>query len=458
MAKANTGRSRSKAVVTVVSLSLAVVLLNFTVMFTGGFDMDKYLANNSVSDFITANARYFQTGNGGFSEESRLTERELNEIKGQGGIKDGGRVYGQTGEIREWVSEDYFRQRTSQFNDPEYFEREIKTAEHDAEGKMADSVQLSGMEAYPLGKLTVWAGDLSKVKKPGSRYIAAVYSEDDYGKMVKDSHWAKLGDTVKLRYVRKSEYYNPDTGKVYKNREEIGEEPYRIRSVSYTDREYEVAALVSVPSALSYRYYGDDEFVLNDRTFIRDTGTANTMLYAFDTEKKENAAMEKFLMKYTDEINPNCSYESKATYQKEFERFRSMFVLLGGVLSFIVGLVGILNFFNAVLTGIVTRKREFAMLQSIGMTGKQLKKMLVYEGLIYALGSIVLALAVSLAAGPLVSKALSSMFWFFTYRPTVAPVLLTAPVFGLLGCAVPLAVYRAAAKQTIVERLRETEN
>ena len=33
-----------------------------------------------------------------------------------------------------------------------------------------------------------------------------------------------------------------------------------------------------------------------------------------------------------------------------------MFLMLGGALSFIVGLVGVLNFFNAVLTGIITRR------------------------------------------------------------------------------------------------------
>ena len=47
--------------------------------------------------------------------------------------------------------------------------------------------------------------------------------------------------------------------------------------------------------------------------------------------------------------------------------------LLGSALSFIVALVGVLNFFNAILTGIMVRRREFAVLQSIGMTGKQLK-------------------------------------------------------------------------------------
>ena len=50
------------------------------------------------------------------------------------------------------------------------------------------------------------------------------------------------------------------------------------------------------------------------------------------------------------------------------------------------------------------------------------------------------------------------MFWFFTYRFTVLPVLVVTPLFLLLGALVPLAVYRRLARTTIVERLREAES
>ena len=54
--------------------------------------------------------------------------------------------------------------------------------------------------------------------------------------------------------------------------------------------------------ALSYRYYGADEFIMNDQTFIQDTGTDSVMYYAFDTTDEANAAMESFLADYTE----NC--------------------------------------------------------------------------------------------------------------------------------------------------------
>lgn len=209
---------------------------------------------------------------------------------------------------------------------------------------------------------------------------------------------------------------------------------------------------------LSYRYYGSDEFVLNDQTFIQDTGTSDIMVYFFDTTEEANAQIEQYLKNYTENVDPTWDYESKATYQKEFEGFRNMFLLMGGVLSLIIGIVGVLNFINAILTGIITRRREFAMLQSIGMTGKQLKTMLVEEGLLYAIGSIVLALVLSLILQPLAGVVLSNMFWFFSYHMTVLPVLAVTPIFVLFGCVVPMVVYRTVAKQTIVERLRESEN
>ena len=66
-------------------------------------------------------------------------------------------------------------------------------------------------------------GDISKLYEPGGRYVAAVYSEDDYGSPRMDSHWARLGDKITLRHVEEYEYYNPNTGEVYGGEEDIPE-------------------------------------------------------------------------------------------------------------------------------------------------------------------------------------------------------------------------------------------
>ena len=455
MAWANLGRSRGKTVVTVLSLSLAVVLLTVTVNFAGGFDMDKYVSNFTASDFIVANAGKFQTSTI-FGAEQAVPQSVIDDIDAQGGVTDSGVVYGQSFGALEYVTEDWFRQNRQRFYTPEQMDDLIRLTDRNEAGLLADSVQLSGMSPFALDHLTVLEGDLSALYEPGSRNIAAVYAEDDYGNADMNSHWARLGDTVTVRYVEESEFYDPDTGEVWAAYEDIPDGANWVeRPVKYRDVDYTVAALVTVPMALSYRYYGSDEFILNDETFVQDSGTDSVMYYAFDTADEANAAMESFLADYTENVDPELDYESKGTYAAEFTSMRSMFLLLGGALSFIVGLVGVLNFFNAILTGIIARRRELAVLQAVGMTARQQRSMLVWEGLLYALGAAGLALLLALVLGPVAFRAVEGLFWFFTYRLDLTPFLLIVPLFALLGAGIPILTVRAAERRTVVERLRE---
>lgn len=454
MAWANLGRNKSKTIVTIVSLSLAVVLFNMTITFTNGFDMDKYL-RNMAADFIVADAAYFQTGKL-WNMDMALPSEIIDIINSHEGIVNGGRVYGKCSSVIEYVTEEYFREMRKYWYTGEQLDIAVGYTDRNEKDLLEDTVQLYGMENSVIDRLIIYDGDISRLKAEGN-YIAAVYYADDYGNMVNDSHWAKVGDIITLRYVDEWEFYDPETGDIL-NPDNITEDrPYNMKPLNYKDIDYEVVAAVGIPGSLSYRYYGSDEFVLNAQTFIRDTGTSSVMYYAYDTTDEANLSMEKFINDYTKNIEPSIDYESKETYAEEFEAFRSMFLMLGSLLSFIIGLAGILNFLNAILTGILTRKREFAVLQSVGMTGKQLKIMLIWEGMYYAVGSIVITLIFSVVMAPPASRILESMFWFFTYNFTVLPVILVAPVFVILGAVLPLMTYHFVSKHSVVERLREAE-
>ena len=456
MAWANLGRSRGKTLITVLSLTLAVVLLTLTVTFAGGFDMDKYVSNFTASDFILADAGQFQTGGHAFNDEMEVPEEVIDAVEAQGGITGRGRIYGKTAPALEFVTEEYYRSMWGRWNTQEQLDSMVAFKERTEDGLLDNQVQLYGMEPFALDHLKVLEGDLSKLNDPDGSYIAAVYSDDDYGNPEMDSHWARLGDTVTIRYVEKFEYYDPATGEVYGPLENVPEgAAYAERAIKYRDVDYTVAALVTVPFALSYRYYGADEFVMGADTFVRETGTDSVMYYAFDTTEEANAAMESFLADYTENGNPQFDYESKATYAGEFESTRSMFLLLGGALSFIVGMVGVLNFFNAILTGITARRRELAVLQSIGMTARQLRTMLALEGLLYTLGAALLALALILVTAPFVGPALNGLIWFFTYHFTIWPIAVVLPLFGALGILIPVLSSRAAQRYSVVERLRQ---
>ncbi len=455
MAWANLGRSRSKTAVTVLSLSLAVMLYTFTVIIANGFDMDKYLASSVVSDFLVADAGKLQH-DGFFNGEQAISENTIAAIQAGGTIGDSGRVYGQVSGVQEFVDETYFRQKASNFTSQENIDQMVQFRDRNEDGLLAGDTQLYGMEPFALQHLTVIDGDLNKLYEDGAHNIAAVCMQDEYGNMIASSY---PGDTVTLRYVEEYEYYFLDTGELIPVLDETvtnGNRPWSSRVKRYRDIEYQVVALVAVPNALGYRYYtlGSDAFVMNAETFLQDSGTNCVMYYCFDMANGDTSSMEAFLQDYTTNIDPMLDYESKATYAAHFYGFRSMFMLLGGALSFIVGLVGVLNFFNSIVTGITARRRELAVLQSIGMTGRQLQTMLALEGLLYTLGAAALALVLILLTAPLFGNALSDLFWFFSYRLTLWPIAIIVPVFALLGIAIPVLNCRTVQRRPVVERLR----
>ncbi len=461
MAFANLGRNRVKTVLVTVSLALAVVLMQVTYMFTTGFDMDKYLRTWVVTDFIMAHADYFQTGKNFGSEDNALPEEAIEAVNAEGGVTESGRIYGQVSGVQEFVTEDWFRASRNKFMNDEVLDMMLETKERTPEGLITDNVLMYGMEKLPLDHLKVVAGDTTPLYDPSQNAIAAVYSVNDYDEVHEDSQWADVGDKVKLRYVDEWESFDLRTGQTFtpEQLETMEKDPELFnyigsRAKKFHEVEYTVAACVVVPHPMSYRYYGSDQFVLNSEVFKRDTGTSSVMTYLFNTTPESNAHYEEFMKDYTENVNTLLDYESKQSYADEFNGFRNMFLMLGGLLSFVIGLVGVLNFFNAILTGILTRRREFAVLQAVGMTGQQLKQMLIYEGVCYAGMALAASFILSLAFGPMMGEVMTSMFWFFTYRFSLLPIACIAPLFLLMGLLLPLITHRFANRQSIVERIR----
>ena len=80
-----------------------------------------------------------------------------------------------------------------------------------------------------------------------------------------------------------------------------------------------------------------------------------------------------------------------------------------------------------------------------------------YEGLFYALSSALSALVLSFVINPLVGDLLENMFWFFSAKFTIVPVIIVIPIFVLLGWLIPYAMYDYASKYSVVEQLRDIQ-
>lgn len=208
---------------------------------------------------------------------------------------------------------------------------------------------------------------------------------------------------------------------------------------------------------MTNRFGADFRYYVPAEVFKEMASDQYLMSYSFDVEDGKAAEIAHFIESYTTTEEPLMHYESKLTWEEQFYQMSGLFLLVGGILAFIVGLIGILNFINSVLTGIVTRQQEFAMLEAIGMTKKQLSKMLVLEGLYYAAGTIVFSLIFGCIFSVTVLRVLTGGMWFMSYHFVIWPMLVVFPVLLLLGYGVPKAAVYFGKKESVVERLRRAE-
>ena len=126
----------------------------------------------------------------------------------------------------------------------------------------------------------------------------------------------------------------------------------------------------------------------------------------------------------------------------------------------VFALVGLLNFINLVMTNIITRRHEFATMQSIGMTGNQLRKMMITESFSYVLLAGIVG---TLTAGALgitlirvfIEQGPTSLM--MSFQMTLFPALIMLVLFLALAFIVPIVALRFFNNRSVVERLRVNE-
>lgn len=454
MAFANLGRNKRKTVLVVISLSLSVVLLNVLVTFTGGFDMEKYLAKQTCADFIVSSTDYFRYNSSG----SFISQEQIEQIEANTSSSLSGCGYKLTGyEPNGWMSEEHWLQDMMHYTSDENA-KALLEQQNRRDDLVSQSALIEGLDESLFEKLTVIEGDISPLFQEDTNAIAVVVNTDDYGNVSNLDFYPPVGSIQTITYIDEGYYIDSRTGNLCD--ENTPSEYIQFQISASHDVEYTVCAYVTVPHSMSFRYYTTGySFVLPIEKLNNDSQHESIpMFYLFDTpDDKAEASAENYLTDLTTNGLSELMYESKATLRAEFEGFQNMFLLLGGLLCAIIGLVGVLNFFNAIMTGILSRKREFAVLQAVGMTKRQLKAMLVYEGLFYALNSALSALVISFVMNPLIGDLLENMFWFFSAKFTIVPVVIAIPIFALLGWLIPYVMYDHAAKYSIVEQLRDNQ-
>jgi putative ABC transport system permease protein len=105
--------------------------------------------------------------------------------------------------------------------------------------------------------------------------------------------------------------------------------------------------------------------------------------------------------------------------------------------------IGLLNFINTTMTNILSRKQELAMLQSIGMTAKQCRNMLVLECMYFVLIAAGVFVSLGYPLSYVLVQSISAGSPAYTYHWTPVPFLICFPVLAAAAFILPHGMFRS---------------
>lgn len=413
MALANLGRNRKRTVLVIVSMTLSLVLFNTVFTFSSGFDIDKYIAKFVNTDFVISTADYFQFRYETSSND--LSESFIETVMESDCFEAGGRLY------TARILEENFSAESSAFSN------------YNTDENGNPLVDLYGADDFLLKNMEVVEGEIDWQALKTGKYVLLNVECDDNGNMI-DNPDVKAGDTVRFNHVSMDGLS------------------------SVTDNRFDLIVMAKVcanENTATTRNTGGTRFYMPTENFLPLCASPHLVSFPFNVKSGTDAQMKELLEGYVKDIEPYMDFDCRETYVSSFENLTSLIVTIGGTLSIVIGFIGIVNFVNSVLTSIIARRKEFAMLQSIGMTGKQLKKLLSYEGLYYSAGTILASVVFGTLFSVIIVKGISDGIWFFTYRFVMWPMLVIYPCLIILTVLIPALLYKQISKASIIDRLRQ---
>lgn len=432
MALANLGRNKKRTVTVVCSLTLGLVLLSCFYAQNAAFDMEKYLADLTLADFELSEITSEDYINGYDPHGTTLSADLISRAEALDGLEEAGHLY--SAQVNWEMTEDTVRNLRAFYTEDRLADWETYDSAgadqlRDALDSAMASAVLLGLDGIPLTAITqescIMAGSFDAQAFSTGDYVLAVGPSVEPGTIPDAIPAPTPGTEVSLNGQN-----------------------YTVMAVVYPLNP--VTAGASQQNAAG-RF--EMQFILPADVFRAQwpDHTLRKLFLNVDNAHLEEA--QAFLDSYTETVNPGLPVVSRQSMASQYEAETRSSAVTGSAISIVIALVGILNFVNSMVTAIVSRRREFAVIQSIGMTKKQLRRMLVNEGLCYA----VITLAASYLLGSLaVGIGVRAMVagGFTTFRFTLLPLLICTPILLLFAVLIPCICFRNLEKHSIVERLR----
>lgn len=429
------GKNRWRTLLSVVSLLLAVLLLNSVWIRYISVKEDLYLSAMFPWDYSLCDGSAYLSGQQYNEKNTGITEETVEELKKRSEVKSVSVL--KSHEV-SMTAPTKLCQRITEFYDQPY--DETKTLRET-------------QEAFPE-----WLEGLARLEETGN-YTGLVIGMDgvylDYlqeyspftsGKFDKEAF-------ASGNYVLAGGAYHEGLSSPAEGEEiELMGQRFTVMGSVMHDETY-LQGKPSLEAAFNIAY------ILPMETFDKlFPGQAYRQL-AVNIDKEQQKEFESYLNEYEQRLNRGVGITRRSEYQENFRVARLNLVLPDLVIGLVLTGIALMNFINMLVSKTVSRKKEFSLYESLGMTREQLQKLLLLEGIFHV--ALILVILIPATAVfdcfvmPKVVEAAGS--WSMVYTCSFLPLWIFAAILGMLAVAVPMLCLHFLTKGSLTERMRQGE-
>ena len=238
---------------------------------------------------------------------------------------------------------------------------------------------------------------------------------------------------------------------------------------------------IKIGDTLTFKFFDGDRTFEKDMTIIGGGSFAQSVTN-FDNFLMSNEAIKKLsknnltyyvnikaakgkiktvqsAIENIEEGNELFRLESYEEVLKQWEDTLQLTAGAGYAIMLVLAIVGIMNLINTTIDSILSRKKELGVMQAIGMSNQQMKKMLRTEGFVYAGGIILLAGGLGSILGYLVYLYAEShsLMQIKVYQYPLIQVLLMIFLVVIVQLILTYATTTIVNKETVIKRIQASE-
>ena len=410
MAWENLKRNKKRTTAVLLSMVLSVLMINVTVSIVSCFDEDKYISMFAGSDFSIADATLYNLSAIDKNLEG-VSAQDMEALRAMDGVTESGAIYMEESEQK--LEGDAWERMKKIYEEHTDWYVQSPDEKEWWDSCIYDRKEISS-HLYGVDELIFHALELETDKVDWNTFCSGDYA-------IVSSMLDSDGNDADLALYQ------------------VGEKiPVQLPDGS--TKEYEVIGIGDVPYVMGPMHsHGMDIYItIPAAEYLKVVPQAKGALqFMINVEKEYLEADEAYVEQYCNVTNQKLDFKSRKMYLQEFKDMVNMFLIVGGALSAILALIGILNFINLTYTSIHERKQELKILWSVGMTKKQIASMLSFEGMLRMGLAFVLVLTVGQLLNYYVVYAIAGGMIMFTSHYVIWPMLVCIPVFGVIAALIP---------------------